>query len=75
MESIPQEVSTTHTSRMALYSSWLDQRWAEWRRINGVSPGEPRTYAHYRAFDAWLQFLQERNQLDPRALTAASSPG
>lgn len=60
-------------SRLALYRAWLDQRWAEWRQINGLDPRERVSYFQYKAFDAWLQFRNERNRLDPADLPAASS--
>lgn len=60
-------------SRFGQYRTYLDQRWAEWRRINGIGPREVMTYAHYRAFDAWLALCSARSQLDPRVAAAASS--
>lgn len=55
------------------HRTWLEERWAEWRRINGVGPSERLTYAHYRAFDAWLALCSARSQLDPGAAIAARS--
>lgn len=69
------EVRSARTSNMERYRSWLDLRWIEWRRLNGLSATERITYAGHRAFDAWLQFRSERNQLAPAAPAAASSPG
>lgn len=60
-------------SRFSEYRAWLQTRWTEWRRLHGVPPSEPLTYAHYQAFDAWLALCSVRSQLAPRAAAAASS--
>lgn len=62
-------------SQFGEYRAWLKTRWVEWRRINGVSPEETLTYAHYRAFDAWLALCGVRSRLDPAPAPAASSAG
>jgi hypothetical protein len=62
-------------SRFSEYRAWLQQRWAVWRRINGVDQSEPLTYAHYQAFDAWLALCSVRSRLDPGPAHAASSAG
>lgn len=62
-------------SRFSEYRAWLTDRWAVWRRVNGIDPSEPLTYAHYRAFDAWLALCNVRSRLDPGPVQAASSAG
>lgn len=58
-------------TRFGEYSAWLKLRWMEWRRVNGIPQSEALTYAHYRAFDAWLALRSARSQLDSGSARAA----
>lgn len=56
------DIMETKGGRLALYRAWLKERWAEWRRINGVAPDAVVSYAQHQAFDSWLRFRSERDQ-------------
>lgn len=67
------EARIGQSDRFAEYRAWIAQAWVEWRRLNGIPKSEVLTYAHYQAFDAWLQLRSLRSQLDPALMATARS--
>ena len=38
-----------------LYIIWCNERWREWKALNGYAPREPITLEMHEAFDNWLE--------------------